>query len=117
MTICPKCKDKVFHNQGISTKNGQPYENYKCGNKGCDFIQWVDLKQPREARETAGKGPNWDEIRARKEEGMEWLNAKNNAAILVAAAIRSGQLQLEDYEETFKKVTTGIFNFQEPNNV
>ena len=39
---CPKCAGQtLYHNKGISQKNGKPYENYKCK---CGFLQWVDIK-------------------------------------------------------------------------
>jgi hypothetical protein len=46
ITNCPKCNSKVFNNKGVSTKNGKPYENYKCSNKSCGWIEWVDLRKP-----------------------------------------------------------------------
>ena len=48
---CSKCGQGAYHNQGISkTKfspeypNGISYENIKCGNPACKFIQWIDIK-------------------------------------------------------------------------
>jgi DNA-directed RNA polymerase subunit M/transcription elongation factor TFIIS len=42
-TKCPKCQQfSLYHNTGISKKNNQPFENYKCK---CGYIQWVDLKE------------------------------------------------------------------------
>lgn len=42
-SLCPKCKDPkltLWHNKGVSEKNGKPWENYKCK---CGYVQWVDL--------------------------------------------------------------------------
>lgn len=46
--ICPQCGNKLWHNEGISKKNGKPYENYKCADKECGYIEWVDLKEKKE---------------------------------------------------------------------
>jgi hypothetical protein len=35
----------MFNNKGISPKNGKPFENYKCSDKDCGYIEWVDLKK------------------------------------------------------------------------
>jgi len=41
---CPKCgRFSVYHNKGISKKSGAPYENYKCSNKVCGYINWISL--------------------------------------------------------------------------
>ena len=42
---CPKCGGMLFHNKGVSKSNGKPYENFNCGNKDCDYIEWVDLNK------------------------------------------------------------------------
>ena len=39
---CPKCKGIMYHNKGISKKNGKPYENWNCSNPECKNIEWVD---------------------------------------------------------------------------
>ena len=44
-TLCPKCGSKVYHNKGVGKTSGKPYENYKCKNKDCDFIEWVESKK------------------------------------------------------------------------
>jgi ribosomal protein S27AE len=48
---CPnlKCGSRLFHNKGISAKNGKPYENWKCAK--CGFIEWVDLN-PKTGKST-----------------------------------------------------------------
>ncbi len=55
-TNCPQCGNKLFHNQGVSQKNGKPYENYKCGK--CSYIKWVDSpagqQTPTQGNSTAG---------------------------------------------------------------
>lgn len=87
----------------------------KTGKIFCSDKCW--LKKPDDTGSYAPapkkESPNWDEINARKEEGMEWLNAKNNAALIVGAAIRSGQLSYENWENEYKGVAEKIFNFQE----
>ena len=46
---CKKCGQGAYHNAGISkTKftaeypNGIPWENVKCGNPACKFIEWMN---------------------------------------------------------------------------
>jgi len=43
--ICPKCQGTMFHNKGVSSKNGKPYENWNCGNAECKNIEWVDISK------------------------------------------------------------------------
>jgi len=40
---CPKCGGIMYHNKGVSKKNGKPYENWNCGNQECKNIEWIDL--------------------------------------------------------------------------
>ena len=54
MENCPKCNSKVFNNKGVSKKNGNPYENFKCSNRDCDFIEWVD-NSPKNSRNSVSK--------------------------------------------------------------
>ena len=42
---CPKCKGIMYHNKGISKKNGKPYENWNCSNEECKNIEWIDLNK------------------------------------------------------------------------
>ena len=42
---CPKCKGIMYHNKGISKKNGKPYENWNCSNPECKNIEWIDLNK------------------------------------------------------------------------
>ncbi len=111
---CANCGSPTTYKKG--EKNGRPWAGYFCQNKDCKFVNWVDNK-PKESRPLPPRPqrpePNWDEINARKEEGMEWLNAKNNAAVIIAALIRSGKLQADDWEKHFKNATKIIFEFQE----
>lgn len=109
---CQKCSGTKYYNEGISKKNNKPYRNWKC--PGCGDIEWLrDEPQKVNSFGAYGKEPNWDAIRQRKEEGMEFLNAKKNAGVIVAAAIQSGQLKLEDYFNAFKKITEEIYGFND----
>ncbi len=47
---CPKCGKTAYHNQGISNKTGKPYENWKCGDKSCDYIEWLEVKSKPSGR-------------------------------------------------------------------
>jgi len=108
---CAKCGGTKYHNQGISKKNNQPYENWKCGN--CKDTEWVDLRTPKEGRISLPPAPDWDKIRERREEGMEWLNAKNNAALIIAALIGKGEVSYVDYYEIYKNIAKAIYDFRE----
>ena len=76
---------------------------------------WVDLRQPQEARvyapkqSVAPKQPDWEAIRAEKEESMTFLNAKNNAAVILAAVIKKGELSLPDVMAKFGEITQWIY--------
>lgn len=73
----------------------------------CDFFEWANV-EPKE--------PDWPEIRRRKEESMEWMNAKNNAGQIVAALIQKGELSYVDWYEAFKNITENIYGFRETKN-
>ena len=108
---CKKCGGIMNHREG--NKAGKPWAGYFCEDKSCKSVEWIDLRNAPKLPPKGGQ-PNWNEINARKEEGMEWLNAKNNATALVSAAIQKGELNLADYLDAFKDITEQIFNFQEP---
>lgn len=39
-TKCPECgQNTLYHNEGISKKNGKPYANNKCK---CGYIEWLE---------------------------------------------------------------------------
>lgn len=58
---CPKCgKFSIYHNKGISKKSGAPYENYKCSNKVCDYIQWVTLNYDQHRAQARTKSMSED---------------------------------------------------------
>jgi len=103
----------MYHNKGISKKSGNPYENWKCGT--CKKVDWVDDVSEQKAITPMPARPSvdWDEIRERKEDGMEWLNAKNNAALITAALIRSGNCLPENVTEVYENLATKIYNFKE----
>lgn len=43
-TKCPKCgRLSLYNNKGISKKSGAPYENVKCSNKSCGYIEWKTM--------------------------------------------------------------------------
>jgi len=45
-TRCPKCNQfKFYHNKGVSSKTGKPWENHKCANKECNYIEWVEQEK------------------------------------------------------------------------
>lgn len=51
-TRCPQCgKMSLYNNKGISKRSGAPYENVKCANKDCGFIEWktMNYEQHRQA--------------------------------------------------------------------
>jgi hypothetical protein len=47
---CPKCSNKMYHNQGISKKTGKPYENWKCGT--CKYVEWIVQQPPNIPKST-----------------------------------------------------------------
>ena len=67
--ICPQCGQNMFHNQGISKKNGKPYENYKCK---CGEIEWVDNKNASQ-RQIGGNKEVLDAIGLAKEDILKAL--------------------------------------------
>ena len=106
---CITCGGKAYHNQGISKAKGLPWENWKCGQ---GHTEWVDLKQPQEVRVASEPRPDWDKIQAAKEESMAYLNAKNNATLLLVEAMRGG-LSLKEALENFDSVAQKIYEVGE----
>jgi uncharacterized Zn finger protein (UPF0148 family) len=82
-------------------------KNPKTGKVFCSEKCW--LKNKNQSAVPQKQEPNWEEIRERKEESMSFLNSKNNAAILLAAAIRVGQLTLEDALRMYEQVAKTIY--------
>lgn len=130
MTNCPKCGKKLFNNKGIG-KNGFPYENFKCPDKACGFIEWVEqenrpstipakrnyakgggnyAKPTQTTYKSASQEPNWDVINKKKEENISFLNARNVAGVLLAAAIKSGELKFQDALDKYAEVVQKIYD-------
>jgi len=60
-TRCPHCgKMSLYNNKGISKKSGAPYENVKCSNKDCGFLEWKTMDYYDKSR--AAKAMNEDSI-------------------------------------------------------
>jgi len=93
---CPKCGNKLYHNKGISKKNNEPYENYKCSNKDCGYIDWVDLKGKQPVSSFGAfkkKGePDWEEIRKEKAEGLSRGAAFNKSCDIAIALYQKGDI-------------------------
>ncbi len=111
---CSKCGAEAVYKTGI--KGTKRWEGYFCTDRvGCKNVDWVDNKPtPKPVAIPPRKEPNWDEIRARKEEGMEWLNAKNNAALILSALITKGEVTNTNWYVTYKEIAEAIFGFQSP---
>ena len=101
---CPKCGNKVYHNQGISNKTGKPYENYKCGNKSCDYIKWLDIS-PKTFSATPSarnKEPDWNAIRQEKSEGLAKGASFKSAVDVAIALFQKGEIPASDILLTIK---------------
>lgn len=112
--ICSKCGLQSNLKTGI--KNGKEWAGYFCSDRSCKTVEWVNTRQsaPKPFRkESLPKEPDWEAIRQRKEEGMEWLNAKNNAAQIVAALVSKGEISYVDWFDAFKNITENIFGYNE----
>lgn len=87
---CPLCGKIAYHNRGISKKTNKPYENYKCGDKNCQYIEWIEI-EPR-VSVSLKEEPNWEAIRNEKRESINKLNALNNAVITANAWLQAGKI-------------------------
>ena len=110
----PKCKCGEEAKLLIVKKQGSNFGKgfYACPKpreEQCDYFDWAK-SQPNIPKPT---GPDWDEIRNRKEDTMEWMNAKNNSAQIVAALIQKGEIGFIDWYETFKSITSSIYSYKE----
>ena len=86
--------------------------NPKTGKIFCSEKCWLKGRPQEVARPTQNliAQPNWEAITSRKEESMSFLNAKNNAAILLAAAIKVGQLNIADALKLYEEATQTIYD-------
>lgn len=104
-------------NYGVCEKCGaEKVKNPKTGKIFCKEKCWLNNPVPGTTTKYVypkKEQPDWDEIRARKETGMEWLNAKNNAAVLLSAAIQKGEIGLNQALDEYEKITYRIFSLQE----
>ena len=106
---CPKCGRTAYHNQGISKKTGEPYENWKCP---CGYIEWIDVKKPAEQPK---EEVDWKGIRAEKRESIDWLNARILAKeILIAAYQKSDIADYSVIIERLPELTKQIYEIKNP---
>lgn len=114
---CPSCEGTMKYKEGLSIKTGKPWKAYFCETDK-KHVEWI-----RENSVPAGMKPyqpkqlksdvDWDKIRERKEDGMEWLNSKNGAAQIVSALIQKGEISYSDWYETYKNIAETIYGFRE----
>ena len=58
------------------------------------------------------EGQKWDGINAKKNESISQMNAKNNASMLVAAAIQSGTLKFGDHNKPWEEEVKRIYEYK-----
>ena len=121
--ICESCRETQTFFSGISKKSGNPYEVWKC--ESCGKTDWNPTPRQPQQTQFIKKGqniavktePNWDAIRLEKEAGMEWLNAKNNAAAIVVKEIELGNLKdTETMQVLFQSWLRFIYDQKQPKN-
>lgn len=96
-------------NFGVCKDCGAPMaKNPKTGKIFCSEKCWLNQPQ-KQFRQPVRQEPNWDSIRAQKEEHIEYLNAKNVASTLLAAAIQSKEITLKEAMEKFRPLTNWIY--------
>jgi hypothetical protein len=108
---CPQCGNKMFHNKGVSKKTGKPYENWKCGDKACGNIEWVDLKAEKEIN----REPNWSpkilkaEENAKTDQILEGIKTLHHNILCLnkkvnAILAKSGDIPVVDEVEASENV-------------
>jgi hypothetical protein len=84
--FCEACdkKTKHFHNQGISSKNNRPYENYKCGK--CGEIEWIEQKEVKKWEQKMQEEPTEqdieEEMTKKEKELLSEMNNDQNIPII-----------------------------------
>ncbi|NQU99359.1 MAG: hypothetical protein HQ538_01355, partial [Parcubacteria group bacterium] len=113
MTNCPQCTALLsVIPAGTSKKTGKPYPTFQVCSAKCGWKP--PYNQPASDNPTPPAPLITDDVKkysAKKEAGMTILNAKKGAAEITAGAVSSGQIQLSDWETTYKKVCNEIYNF------
>lgn len=98
MNKCKECEsERIYHNEGVSKKNNQPYENYKCAE--CGYTEWVDLRKPNTNAYGAYKKPANGVGR-----GQAKGAAFNKSVDVVIAAYNKGEVKFEDIPDFVLKV-------------
>ena len=85
-----------------SRNTGKVYCSERC---------WLK-NQPQQSQSIQRQEPNWDAIRERKEESIEWVSSKNNACLILAQAIRQG-MPYDDAMKRLPKLVNYIFQINE----
>ena len=114
---CSKCGNEVkVIGPGVSKKTGKPYNAfYKCEgcgnaeNLGGDAPTYKKTYQPYKSSAQLPE-KDWDTINAKKNENISFLNARNVAGALIAAAIQKGELTLPDALEKYAEVVQKIYD-------
>ena len=111
-TNCSKCGSPIkIIPAGISKKTGKPYNSFsKC--ESCGNTQNFGGNAPSYQKKSYQPLPekDWDTINAKKNENIAFLNARNVAGALLSAAIKSGELKLEDALDKYADVVQKIYD-------
>ena len=104
---CSKCKSET--NQKSGEKNGKRWSGSFCPN--CKNVDWDNPTVQKPLPKTFVP----DERDVAREMGLQHGNAKNCASVLLAAAIKSGEVTFEDALTRFHKVVERIEFIPEDN--
>lgn len=102
--ICPDC-------------GGTYIKNPKTGKIFCENKCWLNNGQPYQEDKSQSSPDNkdekWQKITAKKEQGMNWLNAKRGSAELVSALIISKMLTMPT-EDALRHYAKFFFDMEPP---
>jgi len=124
MTNIPQCAvhgTEMKWKEGGVSKAGKPYNGFwSCGQKNADG-SWCNYKPKAETptgkqKFTAELNQDLHDEKIKKavehkDDQIAKFNAKNNATIIVASAIQSNQLKLEQTKEAVSKLAKWFYEF------
>ena len=75
-------------------------KNPKTGKIFCEQKCWLKGQTSTQPNVQVEEKPDWDRIRAEKTENIRWMNALNNACLLVA----NGKMEMNDLEALANRI-------------
>ena len=103
---CQKCGQELQFKKGFSQAKQKSWSGWFCPDKKCGYVEWEKtqpITQPP-------RQPDWDKLREQREESMSFLNARNNAAILLGAAIQAREITFDAALMRYSEVVQTIYD-------